>query len=123
MNDAIAIRPSPGRGRGVFAKRALEEGELVETAPALTLSLADTDAIEDTSLKDFYFAHPGDPLGGLLVLGLATLSNHSDEPNVETSMRHDQAIGWIVEMRTLRDIAPDEEITRRYACDLWFDSV
>ena len=29
-------------------------------------------------------------------------------------------LGWLVTLTATRDIAEGEEITRRYACELWF---
>ena len=57
------------------------------------------------------------------LLGLASLCNHSGTANATTVARKDEAIGWIVELRALRDIRPGEEITRRYACEPWFDEL
>ena len=119
--DALAVRTAPGKGRGVFAVRAIEAGETLEIAPAIPLDEADTDALAGLTLDSYYFAHPEDPEGGMIALGRATLVNHSDEPNAETVFARDPEAGWTVALRALRAVAPGEEITRRYACALWFD--
>jgi SET domain-containing protein len=116
----IGVRRIAGKGRGLFALAPFEAGAVLEVSSAIALGKADTEAITRTALDDYNFAHPADPDGCLIVLGHATLCNHSDDPNAETVTPHDPDIGWIVELRTLRRIAPGEEITRRYACDLWF---
>jgi hypothetical protein len=121
--DGLIVRAAPGKGRGVFAARAFMAGELIERAVALTLSEADTDAIAICALDAYYFRHPTDPEGGLLVLGLATLVNHADLPNAETVCALDRDVGWTVTLRATRMIAAGEEVTRRYACALWFDPV
>lgn len=118
--EHIHAAPVARKGRGVIAYRHIHRGEHLETAHTIQLNVQDTDRLTGTSLDDYYFAHPADPDGGLLVLGLASLCNHSDHPSVRTIARHDGAVGWVVEMWALRDIAPGEELTRRYACDLWF---
>jgi len=115
------VRRIPGKGRGVVALVRLEAGEIMERAPAISLDRSDTDTIAATCLDDYYFAHPGDPDGGLLVLGHATLINHSDIPNTETTVAWDHTAGWTVTLRTLSKIAAGAELTRRYACALWFD--
>lgn len=120
MNPLIEARAAGTKGRGVFARRDLRRGMLLERVPAISLSLADTEAIAVTVLEDFYFANPTDRDGGLLVLGLASLVNHSDTPNAETRAWYDARHGWWVEMRTTREMATGEEITRRYSCPLWF---
>jgi SET domain-containing protein len=115
------LRPVGRKGRGVFALVRIAAGELLETAPTVELSQHDTDAIIGTTLDNYYFAHPADPEGGLLVFGLCSLINHADEPNAETAVRHLKEVGWQLELRALRDIEPGEELTRRYACELWFE--
>jgi len=117
----IAVRRIAGKGRGLFALAPFAAGDVLEVSSAIALGKVDADAIARTVLDDYNFAHPGDPDGCLIVLGHATLCNHSDDPNAETVSRRDPDIGWIVELRAIRRIEPGEEITRRYACDLWFD--
>jgi SET domain-containing protein len=119
--DRLAVRSAAGKGRGVFAVRAIAPGELLETAPAIALGAADTDALVGLTLDAYYFAHPEDAEGGLVALGLSTLVNHAESPNAETAFTRDEAGGWTVTLRALRRIGAGEEITRRYACALWFD--
>lgn len=119
----LSVRSVPGKGRGVFAGSPITAGEVLERAPALELDTQSTDAIAPTSLDDYYFAHPADPEGGLLVLGLSTLVNHSDTPNTQTTAAFDRHTGWTVTLRALRVILAEEELTRRYACPVWFDPV
>jgi SET domain-containing protein len=117
----LALRAVGRKGRGIFAAARIAAGELLETAPTVELDRHDTDTIVGTTLDNYYFAHPADPEGGLLVFGLASLINHADEPNTGTTPRHADGLGCVLELRALRDIAPGEELTRRYACELWFD--
>lgn len=118
----IGVGPVAKKGRGVIAYRYIHAGEHLERAHTIELDKTDTAGLAATCLDDYYFAHPGDPDGGLLVLGLASLCNHSEDPNVRAIARKDAPVGWVVEMRALRDIKPGEELTRRYACDLWFET-
>ncbi len=89
--------------------------------PTVELSRHDTETIIGTTVDDYYFAHPVDPERGLLVLGVSSLLNHSDAPNTETTARQGGGVGWMIELRALRDIGAGEELTRRYACELWFE--
>ena len=120
--NSIVAEAVARKGRGVFACEIIRSGDLVETAPTVELGHHDTDTLAATCLDDYYFAHPANPDGGLMVLGLASLCNHSDRPNVRTAARRDDRIGWVIELWALRDIAPGEEITRRYACNPWFET-
>jgi uncharacterized protein len=117
----LELRGVGGKGRGVFAAAPIAAGELLEIAPTGELDRGETDTMLDTAFDDYYFAHPGDPEGGLLVFGLASLINHADRPNVETRARRAEGVGWMVELRALSAIAPGEELTRRYSCEVWFE--
>lgn len=109
-----------GKGRGVFAVAAIAVGDVIEHSCTIELSAADCDIVRPTPIEDYYFAHPEDDKRGLMVLGLASLCNHSDAPNVDTSFVRDDGLGWIVVLTANRGIAVGAEITRRYACPPWF---
>ncbi len=121
VSPKLEIRAVAHKGRGVFAAAPIAAGELLETAPTVELDRHDTDTILGTTFDDYYFAHPADPEGGLLVFGLTSLVNHADDPNAATVPVHLDGTGWLLELRALRDIAPGQELTRRYACELWFE--
>jgi SET domain-containing protein len=110
-----------GKGRGVVAQAPIHAGELIDEACTVPLECEHCDAVEKTPLGDHYFAHPSDDTAGLLVLGLPSICNHDAEPNAGTSYRYQDGLGWIVVLTALRDIRPGEEITRRYACSIWFN--
>jgi len=116
----IAPAVIAGKGRGVVAQAPIRAGELIDEACTVPLENEHCDVIEKTPLDDHYFAHPSDDSAGLLVLGLPSLCNHDDDPNAGTSYRHQDELGWIVVLTALKDIRPGEEITRRYACPIWF---
>jgi uncharacterized protein len=116
----LALHALGRKGRGVFAAAPIAAGELLEIAPTGELDQRDTDIVGGTTLDDYYFAHPGDPESGLLVFGLSSLINHAAQPNAETTARHAKGIGWMVVLRSLRAIAPGEELMRRYSCEPWF---
>lgn len=113
---ALELRHCPGKGRGVFARQPIRAGQRIERAPVLVIPDAHTDVLEHTVLKDYYFAW-GDGTYAL-PLGWSVLYNHSDTPNAATRRNvHEDMIEFVA----LRDIAPGEEITFRYACPPWFD--
>lgn len=117
----LEVRAVGRKGRGVFAAAPIRAGDLLEAAPTAELDRHDTETILGTTLDNYYFAHPADPEGGLLVFGLTSLLNHADDPNTGTTPRHSPGLGWVLELRALRDIGAGEELTRRYACALWFE--
>ncbi|WP_317054860.1 SET domain-containing protein-lysine N-methyltransferase [Roseovarius rhodophyticola] len=119
----LSVRRIAEKGRGVFTNLPIAAGDVLERAPALELDAPATDAIASTTLDNYYFAHPADPEGGLMVLGLSTLLNHSEMPNTQTTAAFDRHVGWTVTLRALRAIPAGEELTRRYSCAVWFDPV
>ena len=111
----------PGKGRGVRAVVAIARGEEMEVAPTILLSSEDCDRIEGIPLGDYYFAHPTNADDGLVVLGLASLCNHAENPNAEVRWHEDSGVGWLARLTALRAIGAGEEITRRYRCPPWFE--
>lgn len=115
------VRQSPGRGRGVFASRAIAAGEIIERSPVLRLPAADREHVDRTALYDHYFTWGEDIAVGA---GFSSLYNHSYSPNAvyEKVLAADE-----IEFRALRDIAAGEEILVNYNCDpggdgpMWFD--
>jgi hypothetical protein len=116
-----SVTTIPGKGRGVVAERAIAEGEIIDRAWTVELSGVECDVISQTVIDHYYFAHPASDDMGLLVLGLASIANHSDDPNAQVDWRLEPGIGWVGHLVALRSIAAGEEITRRYACAPWFD--
>jgi len=124
--DHLAIRPSSGRGRGVFATAFIPRGATIEVAPVIALSEEDRARIEATILYKYYFAWgPDDQRGAAIVVGYGMLYNHSYVPNAIYLKNLDRDT---VDIIALRNIEPGEEITVNYNGDptsrepLWFES-
>src|SRR3954453_1364874 len=110
MCDGVEIKEGP-YGRGVFATRAFEKGEAVESCPTLELP-------EDTvtgRLGDYVF---GSAEGGhevILLLGYGMLYNHSYEANCEYVQDGPRVITFV----TTRDVEAGEEVTIDYGEGGW----
>lgn len=123
-SDAIEVRRSSGRGRGVFARRLIREGEVIERVPVLVVPI---DELKQgsawTSLGNYCFLWSKDTVA--LALGYGSLYNHSFRPNA----RYDDRGQRTKVFTSLRDIAPGEEITVNYNGDpnddsaVWFEVV
>jgi hypothetical protein len=117
---------SPGRGRGVFAARPLQAGELIERAPCLTFPAADWKGIEKSAFDDYCFVWGEDRKGGTLPLGYASLYNHSFEPNATYVRRLAE---HVMDFVVIRDVAKGEELRTNYNRDpldlspVWFEVV
>lgn len=116
----LYVRTVEGKGRGVFARRLIRQGEVLEQSPVIVLSAKEWESIERTSLFNYCYGW-GEEMA--LALGMGSLFNHSYQPNALYTRHFDQQI---IEYTARCDIQPDEEITINYNCDpndmdpLWF---
>ena len=122
--DAVELKRVKGKGRGVFARRPIAAGEVIERAPILVLP-RDLHGTEDdpSALHDYCFEWGDGTVA--LALGFGSLYNHSYTPNA----RYDDE-GFRTKVFTaLRDIARGEEITVNYNGDpgdrspVWFEVI
>ena len=124
MADLI-VKQSGSRGRGVFAARQFQAGEVIEVCPVIALSSDDVAQLDKTRLYDYYFGWGADNTGGAIALGFGSLYNHSYAPNA--AYRKSEADGTI-SIVALKSIAPDDEILFKYnngdtenCGPLWFE--
>ncbi|MBV9863022.1 MAG: SET domain-containing protein-lysine N-methyltransferase [Alphaproteobacteria bacterium] len=119
-NHRIEVRTDPAKGRGVFARQAIEPGSLIEAAPVIIIPDRDCAALDLTILHDYYFHWDGDPDGagrGAVALGLVSLCNHSRRPRARVRRNLAQET---LDLLALTPIAAGDEITIDYNCPLWF---
>jgi SET domain-containing protein len=115
------VRDCQRKGRGIYAVVPIVAGALIESAPVLVLSAEDRARVAATRLRHYYFHWSGDEDGewsAALALGHISLCNHAREPNAAFVVHRDQER---IDLLARSDIAPGEEITIDYDCDLWFD--
>jgi SET domain-containing protein len=107
QSDAIEVKRVRGKGRGVFARRPIEAGEVIETCPVLVLPAG---AVEDVpaGIGGYVFEWGRGQLA--LALGYGSLYNHSYRPNA----CYVDLAGRTKEFTAIRDIAAGEEITVNY---------
>lgn len=116
----IEVKQVPGKGRGIFAKRAFKKGDLIESAPVIVLS--EHEEPEDTHVLYHYTFAWGK--GSAIALGYASLYNHSYTPNAHYFLNHSNKT---VDIFALHDIEEGEEIMHNYNGDpnckdpLWFE--
>jgi uncharacterized protein len=121
QTDAIEVKQTKGKGRGVFARRMIYDGEVIERVPVLVLPVGEsrTDS-GPTPMSDYCFDWGRGTVA--VALGYGSLYNHSYQPNA----RYDDEKGQIKVFMAIRDIAPDEEIVVNYNGDpgdktpVWF---
>jgi SET domain-containing protein len=106
-SDAIEVKRVRGKGRGVFARRPIEEGEVIETCPVLVLP---AESIEDDLAGIACYVFEWGRGKVALALGFGSLYNHSYRPNA----RYADVAGRTKLFTAIRDIAAGEEITVNY---------
>lgn len=117
----------PNAGRGVFAKRIINKGELIEKSPFIEIPKSDPSNLKGSNLVMYFFYFGKDKERLALALGLGSLYNHSYKPNVGYKIN---AKDKVIEFTALRKIKKDEELTFDYSksgnskgnsTPLWFE--
>jgi SET domain-containing protein len=108
-SDAIWSKRVKGKGRGVFARRAIPDGTVIERVPVLLVPLRGALGNgHDSVLSRYCFLRSGTTVA--LALGYGSLYNHSYRPNA----RYEEDGPDSMLFRAIRDIAKGEEITINY---------
>lgn len=108
QSTLIMVKRTRHRGRGVFAKKFIAVGTVIERVPVLVVPAAELRA---SRLADYAFTWRGNTVA--VALGYGSLYNHSYTPNA----RYRDARPLAKEFIALRDIQPGEEVTVNYNGD------
>lgn len=126
-SDLVYLSSSRNRGRGVFARRDLMAGELIEACPVIVLGGVDEQELLDrTRLFNYYFAWGEHQDLAAVALGYGSLYNHSYHANADHIC---DVLRGEIRICAHRAIQRDEEITINYGgrpdCPdpVWFDVV
>ena len=122
--DSVDIRLSENKGRGVFAKRPISNGETIDISYSWMLLPVDIELYEKTSIGGYWFDHPDQQDHGLLPIGSAALVNHSQDYNAMLSWKQSD-LGYLGLLVASRDIAENEEICIDYGPavrGMWYDT-
>ena len=121
----IYFGPSELHGRGVFAARDIEPGEIIEICPVLVFSKEELAHVRQTFLDDYYFDWGTEGDYFALCLGYGSLYNHEYEPNAEYGMDFD---ALTIDFYAIKAIKAGEEITVNYNGEagnrekVWFEN-
>ena len=108
QSDYVEVKKSAGKGRGVFAKKQIPEGTILERAPVLVVKWK---PIEKSELANYIYEWGKGTVA--VALGYGSLYNHSYTPNA----RYEDLNGQIKQYIALRDIEAGEEVTINYNAD------
>ena len=110
MSKNIEVRKTGKKGRGVFALKDFNLGEIVENCPVINITPKERKIIEKT-IFDYYIYPWRSTRSGSLVLGYGSLYNHSFKPNADWKQNFKtQSMVY----RAVRPIKKGEEITVNY---------
>lgn len=122
----LFIEKIPAKGRGVFTKEKIKANQLIEEAPVIVMSAEDRIHIDKTSLHDYIFAWGKNEKECCMALGFVPIYNHSYVSNCEYFMDFEEEI---IQIKTVREIKPGEELTINYNGDwndkkpVWFNAI
>jgi uncharacterized protein len=111
QSDLVCVRRTKGKGRGVFATKAIKKGTVIEQAPILLVPVQHlVGGLYSPVLARFFYLWNKKNVA--ISLGYGSLYNHSYRPNAE------YCYGTMTMTYTaLRRIAKGEEITINYNGD------
>ena len=122
----LYIAVTAGKGRGIFTKKAIKTGTVIETAPVIVMNASDRKLLDETLLHDYIFEwQPGGGALCCMALGWVPLYNHSYSSSCEYYMDYENTTIFV---QAIRDIAAGEELTINYngtwndAAKVWFDA-
>ena len=110
MNIFVEVKKTGKKGRGVFAIKDFNPGEIVENCPVINITPKERKIVEKT-IFDYYIYPWRSTRSGSLVLGYGSLYNHSFNPNADWKQNFKtQSMVY----RAVRPIKKGEEITVNY---------
>lgn len=112
QTDLVEVKRIRSKGRGVFARRAIASGTVIERVPVVVVPTTDVLSLPyESRLADYVFDWGRDTVA--LALGYGSLYNHSYAPNA----RYDDE-GQLTKVFTaITDIAAGDEVTVNYNGD------
>lgn len=108
--EGLRVRQTKGKGRGVYATRVFEPGEVIERCPVLRFAAREVKPAMKTILAAYLF-HWEDEDQRCLPLGYGAIYNHSYTPNARYYFQHTR--GLLV-VKAIKRIRPGTEVTFNY---------
>jgi len=108
-SELIEVRQARKKGRGVFARRNIRRGTVIERVPVVVMRVQEIfSKAPRTKLADYVFSWGRGKVA--FACGYGALYNHSYQPNAEYYGKGTKTQVFVA----LRDIKSDEEITVNY---------
>jgi uncharacterized protein len=125
LKPCLFVAQTETMGRGVFTKKNIAEGTVIEISPVIVMENQDRKHLDQTLLHDYIFEWGKDKKQCCMALGLVPVYNHSYQSNCEYFMDFDEAT---IMVKTVREIKAGEQLTINYNGDwndekkIWFDA-
>ena len=112
-SDKVYISKSgiPDAGRGVYARRDIKKGEIVERCPIIEVPKHDMSNLKESILVPYFFYFGKNKERLAIALGFGSIYNHSDKPNSTYKIKSKEKL---IDFVALTDIKKDDEITFNY---------
>jgi hypothetical protein len=108
----IYIADTPDMGRGVFTRKAIAAGTIIESAPVIVMTPEERLHIDKTLLQHYIFEWQPDGQNlCCMALGLIPMFNHAYQSNCEYFMEYDEQTMYV---QAARNIEAGEELTVNY---------
>ena len=126
-SDKIYISKSkiPNAGRGVFAKRDIKKGEIIEKCPVIEVPKHDLSNLKESILVTYFYYFGKNKEWLTVVLGFGSIYNHTYKPNTIYKIKRKERV---IDFIALNYIKKNEEITVNYSFEnpkskapLWFE--
>jgi uncharacterized protein len=123
--QCLHIDKTTQKGRGVFTTENIPAETIIEIAPVIVMSLEERKLLDQTKLHDYIFLWGEKEDKCAMALGWVPVYNHSYKSNCEHFMDFEEETMFV---KTVRDIAPNEELTINYSGDwnnttpVWFET-
>lgn len=115
--DALSVRNTDYAGIGVFAKSKIKSYTTLERTLAVPLPTEQQSSLFSTVIWEYHFVTShclvDEPTDGHLLLGLASICNHSWNANAEVLWLRDDTGVWGT-LRSIKDVRQGEEVTIFY---------
>ena len=126
LHPSLFIAETQLKGRGVFTKKKIPAGTLIESAPVIAFDAIQRPILEQTDLTNYIFEWGDGHKGCCVALGWVSIYNHASPSNCEYIMDFETQT---IHIQTVDPIAANSELTINYNGDwdenkpVWFDAV
>ena len=111
------VAPAGKKGRGIFARKNMKRGEVIEISPYIELPPADYIRCRDSVINEYRYEVKGRKCA--LGLGYTSLYNHSEESNADFTVNSKRRT---ITIKAVKSIKRNEEITINYGYELALSS-